>query len=235
MDSETKQPQWKPIGGVLRRVLGVLVEKAKTTPDNYPMTINAIATGSNQKSNRCPQMELSAEEVEDALEELRKIGAVAEIQGDGRKYKYRHLLYDWLGVDKVELAVLAELLLRGEQSVGDLRARASRMEKIDGLESLKPVVRQLIEKNLVLPLTPEGRGQVVTHGLYPPVELAELHRRFEAHPMESVATVAPARSSSSPVQSGTVDDATQRRLLELEEKYRQLALRMDELEAKLPD
>ncbi len=179
MDHDTVSKTWRPVGRILRRVLGVLVEKAKTTPDVYPMTVNAIATAANQKSNRSPKMELSPEDVENALDELRKIGAVVEVQGDGRKFRYKHLLYEWLGVDKLQLAVMAELLLRGEQTLGDLRARAARMERIDGLSDLKPIVDDLTGMNLILPLSPEGRGQIVTHNLYLPEELAKLERQLK--------------------------------------------------------
>ena len=86
--------------------------KAKTTPDVYPMTINGIVSGSNQKSNREPVMSLTAEDVEQVLEELRGMGAVTEVQGSGRVAKYRHHAYEWLGVEKTELAVMTELLLR---------------------------------------------------------------------------------------------------------------------------
>src|SRR5687767_15795321 len=96
-----------------RRVLGVLIEKAKTTPDAYPMTLNAIVTGCNQKSNREPLMTLSPEDVEQILDELRGLSAVTEVQGSGRVAKYRHHGYEWLGVDKFEISVMTELLLRG--------------------------------------------------------------------------------------------------------------------------
>ncbi len=127
------QPKWRPLSPRQRRIAGVLVEKAKTTPDAYPMTLNSLRTGCNQKSNRDPQMDLTEGEVEEALEELREMGAVGEVQGSGRALKYRHYLYDWLGVDKVEMAVMVELLLRGEQTVGELRGRAARMEPIADL------------------------------------------------------------------------------------------------------
>ena len=77
--------------------------------------------------------------------------------------KYRHYLYEWLGVSKVELSVMIELLLRGEQTVGDLRGRASRMDPIDDLNALRELLTSLKEKGLVIPLTPDGRGQVFTH------------------------------------------------------------------------
>lgn len=170
--------KWVPLAPRQRRVLGVLVEKAKTTPDVYPMSLAAIVTGCNQKNNRQPVMNLEADDVQEVLDQLRALGAVAEVIGSGRVPRYRHYLSEWLDVNKYELAVMAELLLRGEQTLGELRTRASRMETIDTLESAKEIVDRLIAKQLIQPLTPEGRGQVITHNLYKDRELPELIRRF---------------------------------------------------------
>lgn len=173
-------PRWQPVAAIDRRVLGVLAEKAKTTPDVYPMSVNAICTGANQKNNRHPLMQLQSDDVESSLERLRALGAVAEVQGGGRVLKYRHYLYDWLGVDKIELAVMTELLLRGAQTVGELRGRAARMEPIADLAALKPVLDSLRAKGLVISLSPEGRGQVVSHALYQPQELEKVRREQTA-------------------------------------------------------
>jgi uncharacterized protein len=178
---EQPAPKWRPLRSQQRRVLGVLIEKAKTTPDAYPMTLNGLVTGSNQKSNRSPLMNITADEVQVAVDELREMGAIVEVQGAGRVAKYRHQMYEWLGVDKIELAVMAELLLRGEQTVGELRAHASRMEPIPGLPELKPILQSLMAKNLVLSLTPEGRGQMVSHNLYKDRELEELKARMASY------------------------------------------------------
>ena len=159
----------------------MLVEKAKTTPDVYPMTVNGIVAGANQKSNREPQMNLSADDVEQILDELRAVECVTEIQGSGRVPKYRHHAYEWLGVEKTELAVMTELLLRGEQTLGELRGRAARMEPIADLAALRPVVDSLLAKGLMIELTPAGRGQVVTHSLYKERELVELKARFAGY------------------------------------------------------
>ncbi|MCR4412662.1 MAG: YceH family protein [Thermoguttaceae bacterium] len=171
-------PRWQPIGPIDRRVLGVLVEKAKTTPDAYPMSLNALVTGCNQKSNRHPLMQLAPEDVEESLERLRHLGAVGIVQGMGRVSKYRHYFYEWLGVDKVEAAVMAELLLRGAQTEGELRGHVSRMEPIADLTALRPVLESLKAKGLVVPLTPEGRGHVVAHALYSPRELEHLRIQY---------------------------------------------------------
>jgi uncharacterized protein len=177
---------WRPVSAIDRRVLGVLAEKAKTTPDIYPMSLNAICTGSNQKSNRAPLMQLEPDAVEESLDRLRQVGAVGLVEGYGRVQKYRHYLYEWLGVDKVEIAVMTELLLRGDQTVGELRVRASRMEPIADLAALRPVLDSLKAKGLLVPLTPEGRGHVVAHALYKPHEMETLQAKYAGGWTESV-------------------------------------------------
>ena len=175
------QRKWRPLNSISRRILGVLVEKAKTTPEQYPLSLNSLTTGCNQKSNRHPQMNLDLDQVEQTLEELRRLGAVVEIQSGGRVAKYKHCMYEWLGVEKAELAVMAELLLRGEQTVGELRGRAARMEPIPDINALRPVLKSLMDKELVVELTPEGRGQVVSHALYRQPEFDELRTQYRDH------------------------------------------------------
>ena len=227
---EQPQAKWRPLDRTQRRVFGVLIEKAKTTPDSYPMSLNAIVTGSNQKSNRSPQMNLDTDDVEATLDELREMGAVAEIQGGGRVSKYRHFAYDWLGVDKTEIAVMGELLLRGEQTIGELRGRAARMQPIADLAELRPVLASLIEKNLVVSLTPEGRGQIVTHNLYEPDELARVKQRVaDAGPVET-------GDSDSATPSRTVarqPPADNSRLEELQSDVQQLRQQVRELQDRL--
>lgn len=200
--SESETPKWQPLNSRQRRVLGTLIEKAKTTPDAYPMTVNALVSGCNQKSNREPQMNLSQEDVEQLLSELRGMGVVAELQGGGRVPKYRHYAHDWLGTAPGELGVMAELLLRGEQTLGDLRARAARMDAIPDQGALKLIVDSLLKKKLMLELTSPGRGQIVSHNLYKERELPELKARYAGHtPPSSPAEEdgpEPARTSSAP-------------------------------------
>src|SRR5204863_8562001 len=130
--------------------------KAKTTPDVYPMSVNSLVTGSNQKSNRDPLMNLNDEDIENTLAVLQTKGYVTRLQG-GRVERWRHNLYDNWSVNKVELAILAELLLRGPQTEGELRQRASRMEPIDDLDVLRAALKPLAERKLVVFLGPEGR------------------------------------------------------------------------------
>src|ERR671936_973505 len=181
---------WPVLDVQERRVLGVLVEKAKTTPDAYPMSVNALVAGCNQKSNRDPILYLTDLDVEDALARCQKKGLAIKITG-GRVIRWRHNLYEAWYVDKVDLAVLAELLLRGPQTEGELRGRASRMEPLDDLDALRTVLRPLVERNLVVYLTPEGRGAVVTHGFHPPEELDRLRARAHAQPAPAPHPAAP--------------------------------------------
>lgn len=183
---ETKS-QWRPIPAIDRRVVGVLAEKAKTTPDVYPMTLNGLVVGCNQKTNRHPVMNLSPTDVEDSLVRLRKVGAAAEVHGSGRVLKYQHYLYEWLGVTRVELAVMTELLLRGAQTEGELRSRVARMEPVDDLSALRVVLDSLRGKNLVTSLTPEGRGHVVSHTLYEPREFEHVRAEFAEAPVSAAA------------------------------------------------
>lgn len=207
--------RWQPLKPLERRLLGVLIEKSKTTPDAYPMTLNGLAVGASQKSNRAPLMQVEPHELEPALERLRAVGAVALVQGAGRVEKYRHYAYEWLGVDKVELAVMAELLLRGAQTVGELRGRASRMTPIADLAALRPVLHSLAAKGLIVSLTPEGRGHVVSHNLYEPRELERLRADFQAQSAAGVGGAddtgeadepAPAARRPSPPASRYLDD-----------------------------
>jgi uncharacterized protein YceH (UPF0502 family) len=187
------QANWPVLTMTERRVLGVMVEKAKTTPDVYPMSLNSLMTGSNQKSNRDPVMNLSEENVEDTLHGLQPKGYVTRIQG-GRVERWRHNLYDQGSVNKVELAIITELLLRGPQTEGELRQRASRMEPIDDLDALRAALKPLAERKLVVFLGEPGRrGTLITHGFHAPKELEIL--RTQA-PIEAAAAAAPALSSS---------------------------------------
>ena len=223
-------PRWQALEPIERRIMGVLIEKAKTTPENYPLSLNAIRTGSNQKNNRAPLMQLEEEQVEDGLESLRKIGAVTEIQGDGRVAKYRHRAYEWLGVEKVELAVMAELLLRGAQTIGELRGRAARMEPIKDLSELRPVLDSLQAKRLIMYLTPPGRGCIVTHTLYHDRELDKVRREAALlHPEESSSDAEEATTSA--VSHRTSTPPPQRTQAEPNQEGLEMARLRDELTA----
>lgn len=168
----------RPLDAAERRVLGTLIEKGKTTPDQYPMSLNALVNGCNQKSNRDPVTALDEDQVTRALSSLRQSGAVAEVFGSGKIARYRHLAYEWLGASKEELAILGELLLRGAQTEGDLRGRASRMDPIPDLDVLREHLDRLAARGLVVWLSPPGRGRMLTHGLLPEEKLEKVRREL---------------------------------------------------------
>jgi uncharacterized protein YceH (UPF0502 family) len=206
-----------------RRVLGVLVEKAKTTPDGYPLSLNALVNGCNQKNNRDPVMSLTEVEVQDAVDALKRRQMVQQITGSGRVDKYRHVLYELLRVEKVQLAILAELWLRGPQTEGEIRGRASRMEPIADLDVLRPQLHLLAERGLVVYLTPEGRrGTTLTHGFYPPEELARLRARADAGAVESTV------ESPGPIRS--VEPSLADRVAGLERALAELRIHVEELQ-----
>jgi len=178
-NSDKPKTVWPVLDARERRVLGVLVEKAKTTPDSYPMSLNALVAGCNQKSNREPIVSLEDVDVEDTLSRLQKKGLVVRVtSSSSRVDKWKHQLYDAWHLDRVDLAILTELLLRGPQTEGELRTRASRMEPFEDLDALRKALAPLTQRGLVVYLTPQGkRGTALTHGFHPPDELDRLRKR----------------------------------------------------------
>ena len=170
--SEEEKNTIRQLTRLQRRVLGTLMEKGFTTPDQYPMTIKGATTGCNQKSNRDPVTEYSEAEVADALEQLRQLGLVAEIFTDGgRAARYRHYARHKFDFNEAQFAIICELLLRGRQQPGELRTRASRMVRIDSQEQLKADLQSLQDKGFVQSNGPlERRGVEVDHTFYLPKE-----------------------------------------------------------------
>jgi uncharacterized protein YceH (UPF0502 family) len=119
-------------------------------------------------------MTLDEEQVMRAVAGLRQCGAMAEVFGSGKIPRYRHLAYEWLAVGAEELAILGELFLRGAQTEGDLRGRASRMDPIPDLDALRGHLDGLAARGLVVWLSPPGRGRMLTHGLLPPEKLEKV-------------------------------------------------------------
>lgn len=140
------------------RVFGVLVEKAFSTPDQYPLSLTAATAGANQKSNRDPVVDVSEAEMRIALQGLRMKGFVGVSQPAGsRVEKYRHNGKEMLKVGDRALAVLAELLLRGPQTAGELRSRAKRMRDVTGEGVLEEALGELQDAGLARAL-PGGRA-----------------------------------------------------------------------------
>ncbi|MCC9657814.1 YceH family protein [Rhodopirellula sp. JC737] len=225
-ENESASPQ--PLSAIARRCLGVLVEKAKTTPDGYPLSLAGLITGCNQKSNRSPQMQVDESDALSAIDELRSAGAAREVQGNGRVTKYRHAAYEWLGVDSPGAAIMTELMLRGPQTAGELRSRASRMHKFDDLETLKTELDELIEKGLVESLTPPGRGQTFAHCLYTPQERLYLVDKIQKQDAASTGS-SPASSSETPKAKAANDD----RIEKIQDRLDSVTAKLEALEKRL--
>lgn len=126
------------------RAFGTLIEKALTTPGQYPLSLNALVAGISQRNNREPVVEIDEEAALRAVDGLRAKGLVREVNFTGsRVEKYRHLAGEALGLRAPESALVSELLLRGPQTVGELRGRASRMHPFESLEIVEEVLRTL--------------------------------------------------------------------------------------------
>ncbi|GAA4410581.1 YceH family protein [Quisquiliibacterium transsilvanicum] len=130
------------LSAVEARVLGVLVEKQLTVPDIYPLTLNALLAGCNQKTSRDPVMTLSEGEVQDALERLRRLSLVIESSGS-RVMRYSHNAKRVLGVPTESVALLATLLLRGPQTAAELRANTERLQRFSDASALEAFLEEL--------------------------------------------------------------------------------------------
>jgi Uncharacterized protein conserved in bacteria len=157
------------------RVLGSLLEKAVTTPEYYPLTLNALVNACNQKSNRDPVVSYDEETVASALDRLREKGLSFELTGGGNRVpKYGHRITEVMNLGRREEALLCVLMLRGSQTAGELRERSGRMHAFSDLAEVESVLRRLIERELVvlLPRQPGYKEPRYAHLLSGPVEAA---------------------------------------------------------------
>jgi uncharacterized protein len=158
------------------RVLGSLLEKEITTPDYYPLSLNALVNACNQKSNREPVVSYDEETVARALEELRAKGlAVRVTGGDNRVPKHGQRFTEKLNLGRREAAVLCVLMLRGPQTVGELRGHADRLYTFDDLEGVESTLNHLSEQEMVMKLARQAgsREPRYAHLLAGEVETAE--------------------------------------------------------------
>ncbi|HXB16508.1 MAG TPA: YceH family protein [Solirubrobacteraceae bacterium] len=141
------------------RVLGCLLEKQRTTPDTYPLSLNALRLACNQSTNRDPVVDYDEATIREALERLQRRGLTRLASGAGsRAAKYRHLLAEALPMDHGEEAVMCVLMLRGPQTPGELKQRGERMHPFTGLEEVHETLERLIGRGLVQRL-PRRPGQ----------------------------------------------------------------------------
>ena len=130
------------------RVLGALAEKDATTPDYYPLSLNALINACNQKSNRDPFMELTEDAVRQALSSLQEKRLAGPVNSaDSRVTKYEHRLQEVYNFSRGENALLCVLLLRGPQTPGELRGRTERMHRFEGLEEVQSALQRLMQRD----------------------------------------------------------------------------------------
>jgi uncharacterized protein len=135
------------------RVLGCLIEKQRTTPDAYPLSLNALRLACNQSTNRDPVVHYDEETIRGALHRLGRRRFTRLASGhSSRAAKYRHLLDDELRLDREEQAVLAVLMLRGPQTPGELKQRTERMQAFSSIDDLNEVLTRLIDREMVAQL-----------------------------------------------------------------------------------
>jgi uncharacterized protein YceH (UPF0502 family) len=128
------------------RVLGCLIEKEVTTPDYYPLSLNALQNAANQKSNRDPVMDLDEESIRRALHSLAEEGLARSAATDGRVAKYEHRLADVFNFHRHEIALICVLLLRGPQTPGELRTRTDRLYAFDDLNAVLTALNLLMNR-----------------------------------------------------------------------------------------
>lgn len=234
------------------RVLGVLIEKAFTTPDNYPLSLNAATSGCNQKSNRDPVVDYLEDEVYIGLTGLcHKLLAGKAMQAGSRVEKFRHSANQALGLSDGGLAVLAELLMRGPQTPGELRARANRMVAMPAQSDLAAFVDELIAKGYAQHVGPKpgsraGRvAQQLVPDLHPlgapaverPTATAGAQPGAQTHLPQAAGAVAPAGAApglaTSVSGAGPVSHGLPERVETLERELRWLKGQLSALAQKL--
>jgi uncharacterized protein YceH (UPF0502 family) len=205
-------------------VLGVLVEKEMTTPEQYPLSLNAIVNGANQKNNRDPVMTMEENAAFDALESLRAKALVVRVDVPGQRVsKYRHNMRDVLRLRAGDAALLTELLLRGPQTLGELRGRSSRMHPFESLDVVKDFLRALMERDeplvKLLPPSPGSRAERY-------VQLLSL----SLHPNEAAASEGSTDSSPAPGDTSlaTRVDQLESEVATLKDALRRLAASVGE-------
>src|SRR5436309_7301801 len=133
------------------RVLGCLIEKQRTTPDQYPLSLNSLRLACNQTTNRDPVVEYDERMIKAALDRMSHRGWTRFASGaSSRALKYRHLLDEALGLSDEEISVLAVLMLRGAQTVGELKQRSERLHRFDSIAEVAQTLDGLAQRELVL-------------------------------------------------------------------------------------
>ena len=168
----------RPLTPIEARVLGTLMEKARTVPDSYPLTLNALVAGCNQRSSREPPMQLGDADAQDALAALKQLGLVLETSG-GRTARWQHNFERGYGVPSQAAALLGLLLLRGPQTAGELRLNAERWHRFADISSVEAFLDELQQRTedkggplvMLLPRRSGLREQRWAHLLSGPIDM----------------------------------------------------------------
>ncbi len=155
-------------------MLGALIEKEITTPEYYPLSLNALVNACNQKSNRDPVVSFDEDTVLEGIDSLRDKRFATIITGAGSRVpKYAHRFSETLNLGRREIAVLCELMLRGPQTIGELRTRTERMHRFDDLSEVESIIERLPEMIVKLPRRPGEKESRYAHLFGGPVQLQE--------------------------------------------------------------
>ena len=174
-------PRQQPLTPVQARVLATLLEKARTVPDSYPLTLNALVTGCNQKTSRDPVMQVTESEAQEALEGLRRMALAVEISSQ-RATRWEHNFPRGVGVPDQSAVLLGLLMLRGPQTAGELRINAERWHRFADISSVEAFLTELQERSdekggplvVLLPRSPGAREPRWAHLLCGPVDVEAL-------------------------------------------------------------
>ena len=174
-------PRQQPLTPVQARVLATLLEKARTVPDSYPLTLNALVTGCNQKTSRDPVMQVTESEAQEALEGLRRMALAVEISSQ-RATRWEHNFPRGVGVPDQSAVLLGLLMLRGPQTAGELRINAERWHRFADISSVEAFLAELQERSnekggplvVLLPRSPGAREPHWAHLLCGPVDVEAL-------------------------------------------------------------
>ncbi|MEX1165992.1 MAG: YceH family protein, partial [Hydrogenophaga sp.] len=170
----------RPLTPIEARILGTLMEKARTVPDSYPLTLNALSSGCNQKSSREPVMQLADALLLEALDELRQLNLIFESSG-GRASRYEHNFMRAMGIPEQSAVLLGMLMLRGPQTAGELRLNTERWYKFLDIASVDGFLEEMQERSaekggplvIKLPKAPGAREQRWAHLLCGPVDVSQ--------------------------------------------------------------
>jgi len=208
------------------RVLGALIEKEITTPEYYPLSLNALINACNQKNNREPVMALDEVEVRQALHGLEDEHLAAPVRGDGRVPKYEHHMQEVFNFTRGEIAIVCVLLLRGPQTPGELRGRTERMYRFDELSDVQAVLQKLMAREpalvKVLPRQPGTKEARYAHLFSGDVESFE--------PPEPASPSTPAYTPHAPSPE---DEELKERMAQLEAEVAILTRELSELRAEV--